>query len=181
MNLKDEEIVFAATKYDPYSFIYIVEFHSKNKELIRQCAYECGAVAKYIDDELANDREFILELVEINQHIYGYIKEHLKSDYEIMCEAVKNANVINDILPYLGNSDAAIHTLARYNPCLLYLQKYTIMTGAEFNSLFKMDFYTYDIRRVPMYFGVKGLHKITIPDDSTITFVSACHMHITKN
>lgn len=61
----------------------ILEFLKKN--------YVTGWVAEYLDPEMLDDRNFVLELAKIDGDILKYVSSRLRDDDEIVIQAIKTS------------------------------------------------------------------------------------------
>lgn len=87
---EDKDIVIAALKNEPASSRYISDTLISDMEIIKLALKkDVGNIVKRIPEEIINNKEYLLELISINDLVIRYASSQLQDDYEIIEAGVK--------------------------------------------------------------------------------------------
>jgi hypothetical protein len=95
----NKEIVLKIVKYDGYYLKYVDKKFMRDKRVVYESVknYNRGSneIFDYVDEELKNDKEFILKLIkEGYESIYPYINEELKMDRDYTLKLLRSNNYL---------------------------------------------------------------------------------------
>lgn len=174
---KDKDIINNFVENDPGSFEYLSADCKLNKELILKSInqknnYDAYSL-NYINNELRNDKNFMISCININCNTYHYVSDNLKYDKDIGLAAVINGfhyNILHNTIKY--DSNILLEAL-KTRKASKFKEYTTIELQTDVNFIYKA------VTNNPLV--IKFIDKNILENNKEIIIITLNNINLSKN